>query len=299
MYEAKILLDSRAPCGQRLTTWELTYPRFIHAELMTHRVFSRNSASSRAIPVAKLMERVRNHPVIPKFWGKNQTGMQAAAELDPSQIEVVRDLWLHGQQQMLQLSDDLSDVGLHKQIANRPLEAWMFITVVVSSTSFANWFKLRRHPAAQPEIQWLAGDMHSKYLASTPRELEAGEWHMPLLPDRHVLAAEGYGIEDLKKISVGRVARTSYLTHDGWREANKDLELFEKLSTSGHWSPFEHVAMAMTPLGWDLNVRAEMERAAGAGDLFNPMRLGNFLGWKQFRKEFFDESGFDFKYEEM
>jgi len=299
MYEAKILLDSLAPCDQRLTTWELTYPRFIHAELMTHRVFSRNSASSRAIPVAKMLERIKCCPVLPKEWGKNQSGMQAKELLSPDAAAEAQFLWLKGRDMMAGLVADLAHLDLHKQLANRPLEAWMFITVIVSATSFANWFKLRKHKEAQPEIQWLAGEMHRKYLASRPTELIAGEWHLPLLPDRQDLVAEGYGIEELKRVSTGRVARVSYLTHDGIREPSKDVQLCDRLSTVGHWSPFEHVAMAMTALGWELHVKSEMERAASAHELFNPMRLGNLLGWRQFRKEFFDESGFDFKWEEM
>lgn len=89
MYSTRVLKDSVAPCGKRLTTWELTYPRFVHAELMTHRLFSRNSASSRAIPTEKLIERVEKDPAMPIFWGKNQKGMQAEVEMSPDRKSVV------------------------------------------------------------------------------------------------------------------------------------------------------------------------------------------------------------------
>lgn len=295
MYETKILLDSISPAGARVTTFELTYPRFVHAELMTHRVFSRCSASSRAIPVERLIERVDRHPVLPKWWGKNQKGMQAREELSPAEIEVVKRLWLEGKDAALALADRLSTAGLHKQIANRPLEAWMFITVIVTSTDYRNWFRLRHHEDAQPEIAWVATDMLPAYLASVPRPLAAGEWHLPLLPDHAQLVEEGYTIAQLKAISAGRVARVSYLTHDGVRDPLKDIELGLGLGTREppHMSPLEHVAQSCSHAQWNALVYGEMDRADRAGELFNPMRLGNLVGWRQFRKEFSNESGFD------
>src|SRR4051812_43727861 len=129
MYQTRILRDSIAPCGRRLTTWELTYPRFVHAELMTHRMFSRNSASSRAIPTEKLMARVREDPALPVWWGRNQAGMQADGELGDEPRAAAQHLWLKARDQMLEMVERLSAVGLHKQITNRLIEPWMFITV--------------------------------------------------------------------------------------------------------------------------------------------------------------------------
>ena len=294
MYSTEIVADSLAPCGTRLTTWELCYPRFVHAELMTHRVFSRNSASSRAIPVQKMMDRIKNDPVLPKWWGKNQAGMQARAELEGADLEAAKKLWLELRDQALEGVKKLGDIGLHKQIANRPLESWMFITVIVSATSFANWFKLRDHVDAQPEIGWLAGDMRQKYKASKPVILKPGEWHMPYTADRLELSEAGYGIEAMKKISTGRLARVSFLTHNGVRDPAADLELCDRLSTSGHWSPFEHVAQAFTTFSWNEMVSEELHKSFSTGKPFNQMILGNFVGWKQFRKEFSGEHGFDF-----
>ena len=290
MYETKILLDSISPGGRRLTTWELTYPRMVHAELMTHREFSRNSASSRAIPNEKLRQRVKDDPALPVWWGKNQAGMQAREELPfasgayPLAGDLAKSRWLAARDEMLAASETLAAIGLHKQLCNRLIEPWMFITVIVSSTSFDNWFHLRDHKDAQPEIAWVARDMHEKYLASKPRQLEVGQWHLPLLDgtphafedwkglhaiERHDPAASA--IELAKQVSVGRVARVSYLTHDGRRDLEEDVKLHDKLiagMATGeplHMSPFEHVAKCLA----DPNERS-----------------GNFTGWGQYRKEF-------------
>lgn len=270
MYSTRILKDSLAPCGKRLTTWELTYPRFVHAELMTHRLFSRNSASSRAIPIEKLMARIREDPALPIFWGKNQAGMQAAEEMDVIDLIEAKRLWLDARNQMLEAAERLGKLGLHKQLANRLIEPWMFITVLVSATEYSNWFHLRNHKAAQPEIAWVAKDMWTHFNESKPRELGPTEWHLPLFDEVTEMSLVNFSTEKAKKVSTGRCARVSYLTHEGKRDVEKDIELHDKLCSGpssgepGHWSPFEHVALALA----------------------EPTRIGNFIGWKQYRKEF-------------
>lgn len=294
MYSTRILKDSIAPCGKRLTTWELTYPRFVHAELMTHRLFSRNSASSRAIPSEKLMARVQEDPALPQFWGKNQSGMQAAEELvGKARTEAERE-WLNARNSMLRAVERLHELGLHKQLANRLIEPWMFITVIVSATEWDNWYHLRNHRAAQPEIAWVARDMWPKWNENKPDQLASGDWHLPLVNDEDIEPAKRLApnefamfldgneddvfqkhdpkrlIEVLKKVSTGRCARVSYLTHEGKRDLEKDIELHDKLCAGpatgdpGHWSPFEHIARALA----------------------TPDRVGNFIGWFQYRKEF-------------
>lgn len=267
MYSTRILLDSLGPSGKRLTTWELTYPRFVHAELMTHRLFSRNSASSRAIPVETLMRRVQQDPALPVWWGKNQSGMQAREELDLESQSKARDLWLLARDQMLEAVKQLQEIGLHKQLANRLIEPWMFITVIVSATEFDNWFHLRNHKDAQPEISWVARSMWTQYNERAPRRVAEGTWHLPLVTDEERMSMDE---SMLKKVSTGRCARVSYLTHEGKRDLEKDIELHDRLCKGpetgepGHWSPFEHVAQALA----------------------TPVRSGNFIGWKQYRKEF-------------
>lgn len=276
-YTARILADSLAPCGKRLTTWELCYPRMVHAELMTHRAFSRNSASSRAIPAAKLRERVVTDPAMPVYWGANQKGMQATSEIED--VEAAKQWWLDGMRMMAAHHELGEKMGIHKQIVNRIIEPWMFITVIVSATDYYNWFHLRDHHQAQPEIAEIAGKMWPLYQDSMPELLGEGEWHLPLVTfDDEVQLRGEFDPEEatrrLKKISVGRCARVSYLTHDGRRDLSEDIRLHDQLASTadsedpGHFSPFEHVASALN----------------------EPTPSGNFQGWFQYRKEFKNEN---------
>ena len=262
MIKAKILADSIGPAGVRLTTWELTYWRSIHAELMTYGMFSRNAASSRAIPAAKMRERIRKDPAGPVFWGANQKGMSAAEELTGWRLRAAKLGWLLGCRLMLLLSWFLGKLGLHKQITNRVTEPWMYITTVVTADqyAFANMFHQRDHKDAQPEFRALARLMWVEYNMATPKQLKVGEWHLPFIDDEDraeaLVFVQGSRIcgkllevdEVLKQVSVGRCARVSYLNHNGVRNIREDIDLHNKMKNSkpGHWSPFEHVAMALT-----------------------------------------------------
>ena len=260
-YSAKILADSLAPSGVRLTTFELTYPRFVHAELMTHRQFSRNAASSRAIPIEKMIERVEKDPAIPRYWGKNRPGMKATEELSGTWAKIAYETWLDGAKSAVRTAKLLYGTGLHKEVVNRVLEPFSWITVIVTATDYDNFFNQRVHPDAQPEIRWVAESMQLLLKNSIPKNVAAGEWHMPLV---HNYEKESYPPETLRKVSVARAARVSYLTHEGKCDIKKDLELYDKLVNASppHLSPFEHVAMA----------------------LLTKERSGNLVGWKQLRK---------------
>jgi thymidylate synthase ThyX len=266
-FSARVLLDSVSPAGVRLTTMEVRYPRFIHSELMTHRVFSRNAASSRAIPIRKMIDAVRSEPAMPLWWGRNQSGMQAHAELDPAARVLAEDEWRRALEDALAHAERLasSEIGLHKQLVNRLLEPFAWITVLITATEWANFFTQRTHEDAQPELRQIARLMLGAYRASTPRPLALGDWHTPLiLPDEEV----SLSLELRQKISVARSARVSYLSHSGTRDHEKDLELYDRLvsgGANGHWSPFEHVATPLSePTRWS----------------------ANFRGWEQFRKRF-------------
>jgi thymidylate synthase ThyX len=264
----RILLDSYGGRSPRLTTFELTYPRFIHAEFMTHRMFSRNAASSRAIPIEKMIEMVMTDPAMPVWWGKNQKGMQALEQLDAPTQKKAAYSWLKARDEAVESVRYLNGLDLHKQLANRLLEPWMWITVICSATEYNNFFNLRAHPDAQPEFQKLARMMAREYLYNVPEERHL---HAPLLqPDE-------YGMDELemKEVSVGRCARVSYLTHDGRRDKSADIDLHNRLLVSGHWSPFEHVAEL-----------AEDPKA----------RSGNFTGWVQYRKQFRNENRETYSY---
>lgn len=269
---AKIIADSINPYGSRLTTWILKYPRFIHSEFMTHRVFSRNAASSRAIPIKKMLDAVREDPAFPEVWGLNQKGMQALNSMDEELSSKARQGWLAARDSALDLARNLESLGCHKQIVNRLVEPWMYITVLATASEHDNVFALRAHKDAEPAFQVLAYNMVDRYLKSVPQKLSVGEWHIPFgdkMPD-------GASNELKLKISVARAARLSYLTFDGKMDVESDLRIFEQLKDAGHWSPFEHAAQAAY---WDPND----EEFLG----------GNFDNtWIQYRKLFKEESSY-------
>lgn len=273
MIKAEIIEDSVAsdacgPIRKRLTTFRLTYPRFVHAELMTHRVFSRNASSSRAIPIRKMLAYVWNNPAVPVYWGANQAGMQARAELEGFRLWLAKQVWRKSRLLAIGTAWSLDKIGMHKQIANRVLEPWGHITVVVTATEYANWFVLRTHPDAQPEIRELAIQMEYLYRSNTPREIGPGEWHVPFVREHE----RALPVEDQIKISVARCARTSYFTHDDKETTiEADIALHDKLVVSQpmHASPAEHQARPDSFVfeSWS-----------------NPGLHGNFIGFIQYRK---------------
>lgn len=262
---ARILADSVHYLGEkpsRLTTFELRYPRMIHAEIMTHRMLSRNASSSRAIPIEKMIADVLTDPAMFVFWGRNQKGMQAAEEMSPDEVEVAKVAWLEARDRAVEQAQKLLKLGLHKQNVNRLLEPWMHITIICTATDWANFYFLRRSPMAQPEFKALADAMWREHQVSMPVDRTnldgISAWHLPFVGDEERVELG----EDALKVCAGRCARVSYLTHNGKRDPAADIELHDRLATSGHWSPFEHPAK---PLLW--------------GE-----RLGNFVGWLQYRK---------------
>lgn len=272
-YAAKILADSTNPAGVRLITFEITFPRIVLAEFNTHRVFSRNSASSRAIPTKKLLYRVLADPFVPEYFGKNQKGMQARAELSRWRRSLARATWLFASRLAVALVWLLSKLDLHKQISNRLLEPFLWHTVIVTSSEWANFFALRCHPDAQPEIREIAVRMRDleRALAHRSKRLVVGEWHLPLVtgldwteevwqpPASHSYASSGnFGLlshDQIARVSSARCARVSFLTHDGRRSIVDDLALATKLQDAGHMSPFEHVARAEADTQFRGNIR--------------------------------------------
>lgn len=273
-FSAKIILDSVNPYnGIRLVTSQLTYPRFIHAEFMTHRMFSRNAASSRAIPTKKMIEMVEQNPARPVYWGKNKRGMSAAKEIHGNDINEAKRHWILAKDLMVCSASRLNQLKVHKQITNRILEPWKWITVICSATQFSNFFALRDHEDAQPEIAHLARMWKDALDESVPEERL---WHIPYIQDDEKYLT----LDVLRKIGVARCARVSYLTHDGKRDVDADLRLYERLLTGsghGHWSPFEHVAQAIDRYEDRYNF------ATGKTDR-RPIWCGNFQGWLQYRK---------------
>lgn len=281
-YEVAIVADSIGPNKARITTFQLKYPRMIHAELMTHRMFSRNASSTRAIPTAKMIEWIEKDPAMPVYWGKNQKGMQAGEELDRDDISMANAIWLDTRDVAVAQAKKLMKLGVHKQIASRILEPWAHINVIVTATNYDNFFALRCHKAAMPEIQYLAVKMARAYRDSKPTYLPTGQWHLPFVSPEELATLcefreEAYEDDEADatqrlfeeekrclKLSVARCARVSYLTFDGKApDPVKDIELHDTLDANGHWSPFEHQA-----------------RSSG----YHIGRSGNFLNWTQYRQ---------------
>lgn len=259
---AEIIKDSVSEDSVRLTTLQLKYPRFIHAEFMTHRMFSRNASSSRAIPFERLLKSIEEEPARPVEFGKNQPGMQADSALQGDEEARAVQTWHNAAKSAVRQAKLLDSMGVHKQVVNRIIEPFSHINVVVSATSFDNFFALRCHKDAQPEIQVLADCMYDAVMASTPQKIHQGQWHLPYL-----LEEERRNTMDDIHVSVARCARVSYLSHEGRKTTvEEDKKLFDRLLAGDliHASPAEHIA---TPMQGLPNARS-----------------GNFRGFLQFRK---------------
>lgn len=293
-FGAKILADSVSELfdvKHRLTTMEVTIPRIVLAEFNTHRVFSRNSASSRAIPIEKKISAVEADPFIPMAFGKNRPGMQASELLTDQDTFKARECWIASMNDAIKRARELAKIGVHKQLANRLIEPFCWQTIIVTATEWDNFFALRINPDAQPEIEYGAKLMFDALKNSTPKHLKHGEWHLPLLQeDEQIIQSDNENqlclnnfmtLQTAKMVSAGRCARVSYLTHDGKRNIDKDVELATDLLKNGHMSPFEHVARPMT------------HNDSYNADIINEKHCsGNFTGWVQFRKEIPNENNF-------
>lgn len=273
MITAKVIADSISESGVRITTLELEYPRFIHAELMTHRMFSRNSASSRAIPIERMIQLVLESPAKPIHWGLNRSGMQAVDELTDSSM--AEKLWLNARYEAVKHALRLQELGLHKQIVNRVLEPFQIMKVLVTATDFANFFTLRLHKDAQPEIQELARQMKRAIDSSTPKLLEYGQWHTPYFADGFWTADSPVTEKEALMVSCSCSAQVSY------RKLNDDMDtarrIYMKLVESEpvHASAFEHCA---TPIAHDDQLGITHKT------IDNERYSGNFREWVQYRQ---------------
>jgi len=342
---ATIKADSISPDGCRLTTFEATYPRIVHSEMMTHRAASRNSASTRAIPIATQLFNLLSNPFVPEKFGINQPGMQAYRHLEGLRHDKAVELWLRGRDRavttvielilgeevageilhyepnreyvsgdilledfdkikaLLPRSGDDIDLeetdllNVHKQLAGRGLEAYMWHTIVLTATELENFFALRDHPEAQGEIATIARHMKKALDASTPKELEYGEWHLPYV-DEDEFDNSFDGI----RASAARAAAASY-GRQNVKNPEKEFKRYDDLRSGGHMSPLEHQGTPFSAGEWDL-VRALAHDArarslsTGVGDLVVEEKItgmsfsANFRGWRPHRKEIPHESNF-------
>jgi thymidylate synthase ThyX len=288
---ATVIADSINSAGNRLTTFELIYPRFIHSEVMTHRMLSKNSASSRAIPIARMIELIEESPAEPVFWGKNKAGMSATEELSGDEKLYAKMLWGSAMVSALDHVTRIDLIGLHKQIANRISEPWQMMKSVVSGTEWANMLWLRNHDAAQPEFHELARCVAEAFEQSAPQFLSPGQWHLPYvkseLSGQFVQVFENdMTLEDAQKVSASCCAQVSYRRLDD--SIGKALDIYNKLvgMDRAHASPFEHLGTPMTvPTPF-----APYERGVTHKDVKNKMWSANFCGFIQYRKLLPDEA---------
>jgi thymidylate synthase ThyX len=293
MITAKVIADSITKDGERITTFELEYPRFIHGELMTHRLFSRNAASSRAIPINKMMDQVLTAPAMPVEWGLNKSGMQA--EEKHKSTSTCEWAWKQAAERAVVSARELQGLGLHKQIVNRVLEPFQLMKTIVTATEYDNFFWLRRDPDAQPEIHTLADKMYGAYTQNEPNLLKPGEWHLPYVSVEWCPAGSGitYGreglesltLEEAKMVSASCCAQVSYrLLDDSLEKAVKIYDMLVTM-TPVHASPFEHIA---TPMEVPENLESwewAWEDVSGIThvDKVGNYWSGNLKGWIQYR----------------
>lgn len=242
--KAKVIAHSVQDGAPELITLQLEYPRYIHGELMSHRVFSRNASSSRAIPATRMIKNAWKNPARPYYWGSNKAGMQAGKELTGLRLLMAKAVWAMSCTFACIFSYLLHLIGLHKQHTNRITEPFQHISVIVTSTEWSNFFELRNHPDAQPEIKALAQAMLDAINNSVPTVLPRGGWHLPYITQEDVDETNN-NIALLRKLSAARCARVSYLNHDGKKPTHEeDLRLFDRLVADKpmHLSPTEHQA---------------------------------------------------------
>lgn len=328
MIKAEIVADSINPNGERITTFLVTFPRIVLAEINTHRAFSRNSASSRAIPFKKMVLTVNETPFIPKAWMKEHSGMQGTAyftgtankefnttifEDNLLAVDRLTDIWLEAMDYMLRAATGLNELGVSKQICNRLLEPFMYHTALITATNYENFFAQRAHPAAEIHLEELAQKMLVAYNESKPKSLQYGEWHIPFGDRINSKDLHKYTTEDLHKrgstyydsiffdqeltinklkIATAFCAGVSYTVAGDDGKPENIAKLIDrhdnKLVKLGHWSPFEHCAQPVELIHPFPSIKPDSSKG-----LWFDSDLGNFKGWKQYRKFFNDENRTD------
>ena len=292
---AKVICDSVSEQGVRLTTFEIEYPRFIHGELMTHRMLSKNSSSSRAIPIQKMLEQIESNMAIPIYWGKNKSGMQAVEEVDDLSKNNAEIMWKGCFWKAKDTVSWLSDDGLHKQVSNRLTEPFQMMKVVITGTDWDNFFNLRIHPDAQPEICMLAYKMYEAMSKSVLVLLKKGDYHLPYVNRGIGINSDGENLSWFEGLYVGeypKVGIPNWLSLEqaikysvascasvSYRATDMTLEKAEKIwnmlvkSEVVHASPLTHVA---TPISKEIEIENSDYQTIG---FIN--RIGNPSTWEE------------------
>ena len=326
---AKVICDSINEQGIRLTTFEIEYPRFILAEINTHRQLSKNSSSSRAIPIKKMLSTIEDNMAVPVYWGKAKSGMQADGEVDEDDVWWYEEKWKFAFDEVSYRVEQLSDLvegkkgfmqALHKQVPNRLIEPFQMMKTVITGTDWSNFFNLRLHPDAQPEICMLAYKMYKAMEESKPVELKVGEWHLPYVnigwngKGEMCYADEDFNSVELEqaiKLSAASCASVSYRTEGMTLEkADKIFDMLIKAEVV-HSSPLEHCA---TPVSKEVEIENSDYLTVGfinkASDpntwedgithmnKQGQLCSGNLRGWVQYRHLLPNNTNWKFDYNE-
>lgn len=286
---AKVIADSICKHSHfRMTTLEVEFNRMVLAEFNTHRSLSKNGSSSRAIPIARACEIVNENPGYPVFWAKNQAGMAAVEEISDEDLKYVQDGWDLHREMTTKFVLEMSEHGLHKQLANRLLENHGTVKMVISATCWNNFFWLRCDGAAQQEMSAMADAVREAMDNSTPKELEVGEWHVPYFREGAWTPSMEESLEDALAISASCCAQVSYRRLDDSLEKAYDMK--DKLFSGAkvHASPSEHQATPIGDVAFDdtPNPMGKFEWRVGIthmdrnGDFWS----GNLKGWIQHRQ---------------
>jgi thymidylate synthase ThyX len=294
MIKAEVVLASSSPHAKPLYTLKLRYPWFIHGELMTHRVLSRNASSNRAIPLKKMLEEVRSDELRaePVYWGAEQKGMEPGEPLTQSELAAARYEWCNAANAAADFAELMAQRRVHKSLCNRLLMPFTHANVVVSATEWDNFYGLRLDKAADPTMRALAEAMWVAMNEAQVQSLKPGQWHLPFVDakasNEHRYDPQGKDeCQTCIKVSVARCARVSYESHETGKRSTveEDLKLYDRLVGAQplHASPAEHQA---TP-----DIYHPDERNGGheptsdwPGGWDHPKDHGNFVGWRQYRK---------------
>lgn len=298
----RVIADSISDRGIRLTTYELEYQRFFHSEFMTHKMLSKNAASTRAIPVERAIQLMLERPAMPIHWGLNNPGMQSNAEMDETRREAAEATWLASMNDAAAFARVLSDkdgINGHKQWVGRIIEPYSFMKVVCTGTEFSNLFALRHHKDAQPEFFELSKGMIIARSKSTPQLLKPGQWHLPyvnFVNGKYFVGGVEVPLDVARKVSASCCAQASYRRLDDTVE--KALDIFDKLKLEGdstepkHASPVEHQGtpidesnIPFNPNTWENGIT----HVRRDGSLWS----GNLRGWVQYRQLIPNEAVWD------
>lgn len=293
MISTKVIADSKHyQTGTRLTTFEIVAHRYILAEINTHKMLSKNSSSSRAVPIATNITNILNDTAIPFSWGKNQSGMVADADVDNFTAIRAEILWIKARDNAIKIAEEMSALGIHKQIVNRILEPFSYQKIIITGTEWDNFYWLRNHYQAQPEIRELARQMLVAMNESNPNVLSNGEYHLPYVSSYRdinstliYLDNDGSGnsmkLEDAIKVSASCTAQVSYRkTDDTLEKANKVFDMLNLFDNSDdvrrHSSPVEHIGFPFDYTSSDIEGLTHI-------DLDGHGWSANFKDWGQYR----------------